>query len=195
MKINKRIIRTTAALALIAGIAGGLSLAAPAPVRAAEEIDIAIISFSPYAVWYIIQEKGMAKDIDFNVRVIEDITAKYAAVTSGNVPCMLITLDSVVGARANGVPVKVIAIPAMSYGLDEMVVDASITSVDQFPGKSYGADYAFLNHMWMLLTLKNAGIPSTPCPTRSCCPRTAPRRSSAVASTSPPITSRSPRSP
>ena len=38
MKINKRIIRTTAALALIAGIAGGLSLAAPAPVRAAPRL-------------------------------------------------------------------------------------------------------------------------------------------------------------
>lgn len=158
MSITKRMFRRIAALALITGIAGGLGLAAPSPAQA-EEIDIAIISFSPYAVWYIIQEKGMAKGIDFNVRVIEDITAKYAAVTSGNVPCMLITLDSVVVARANGVPVKVIAIPAMSYGLDEMVADASITSVDQFPGKSYGADYAFLNHMWMLLTLKEAGIP------------------------------------
>ena len=45
----KRIIRTTAALALIAGIAGGLALAAPSPAKA-EEIDIAIISFPPYPV-------------------------------------------------------------------------------------------------------------------------------------------------
>ncbi len=159
MRRNKRKFRTTAALALIAGIAGGLALAAPSPARAAEEIDIAIISFSPYAPWYIVKEKGLAKGLDINVRLIEDITAKNAAVTSGSVPCMLNTLDSVVVARAAGVPLKVIAIPAMSYGLDEMVVDASITSVDQFPGKSYGADYAFLNHMWMLLTLKNAGLP------------------------------------
>ncbi len=158
MSLNKRMFRTIAALALSAGIAGGLGLAAPAPARGAEEIDIAIISFSPYAPWYIIQEKGMAKGLEINVRIIEDITAKNAAVASGNVPCMLNTLDSVVVARAAGVPLKVIAVPAMSYGLDEMVVDASITSVDQFPGKSYGADYAFLNHMWMLLTLKDAGI-------------------------------------
>ncbi len=158
MSLNKRMFRTIAALALSAGIAGGLGLAAPAPARGAEEIDIAIISFSPYAPWYIIQEKGMAKGLEINVRIIEDITAKNAAVASGSVPCMLNTLDSVVVARAAGVPLKVIAVPAMSYGLDEMVVDGSITSVDQFPGKSYGADYAFLNHMWMLLTLKDAGI-------------------------------------
>lgn len=159
MGTTKRKFRTATAFALIAGIAAGLSLGMPSSARAAEAVDIAIISFSPYAPWYIIQEKGFAKGLDINVRIIEDITAKNAAVTSGSVPCMLNTLDSVVVARAAGVPLKVIAVPAMSYGLDEMVVDKSITSVDQFSGKSYGADYAFLNHMWMLLTLKDAGIP------------------------------------
>ena len=130
----KHVFKMTTAFALIAGVAGGLGLATPSAARAAEKVDIAIISFSPYAPWYIIQEKGMAKGLDINVRIIEDITAKNAAVTSGSVPCMLNTLDSVVVARAAGVPLKVIAIPAMSYGLDEMVVDASITSVDQFAG-------------------------------------------------------------
>ncbi len=139
---------------LVAGVSGG----APQQARAAEQVDIAIISFSPYAPWYIVQEKGLARDIDLNIRIIEDITAKNAALTTGTIQCMLNTLDSVVVARASGVPVKVIAIPAMSYGLDEMVVDDSIESVDDFPGKSYGADFAFLNHMWMLLTLKKAGI-------------------------------------
>ena len=123
-----------------------------------EKVNIAIISFSPYAPWYIVQERNLAKGIDLEVRIIEDITAKNAALTTGTVQCMLNTLDSVVVARAAEVPVKVIAIPAMSYGLDEMVVSEDITSIDDFPGKSYGADYAFLNHMWMLLTLKRAGM-------------------------------------
>ena len=143
---------------LLAVLVAGLHGIAPQPARAAEQVDIAIISFSPYAPWYIVQERGLARDIDLNIRIIEDITAKNAALTTGTVQCMLNTLDSVVVARASGVPVKVIAIPAMSYGLDEMIVDESIESVDDFPGKSYGADFAFLNHMWMLLTLKKAGI-------------------------------------
>jgi NitT/TauT family transport system substrate-binding protein len=127
-------------------------------LRAEEDVTIAIISFSPYAPWYIVQEKGLAKGINLDVKIIEDITAKNAALTGGTLQCMLNTLDSVVVARAAGLPVKVIAIPAMSFGLDEMVVDQAITSVDDFPGKRFGADYAFLNHMWMLLTLKKAGI-------------------------------------
>ncbi len=148
------ILKLAVATALIAGVLG----LQPRPSEAAEQVDIAIISFSPYAPWYIVQEKGFARDIDLNVRIIEDITAKNAALTTGSIQCMLNTLDSVVVARASGVPVKVIAIPAMSYGLDEMIVDSAIESVEDFPGRSYGADYAFLNHMWMLLTLKKAGI-------------------------------------
>ncbi len=127
--------------------------------HAAEDMDIAIISFSPYAPWYIVQEKKMAKDINLNVRVIEDITSKNAALTSGTVPCMMNTLDSMVVARGAGVPIKVIAIPDMSFGLDQMTVDDSIQTVEDFPGKVYGADFAFLNHMWMLLTLKANDIP------------------------------------
>ena len=135
-----------------------LTLFGSAASMANEKVTIAIISFSPYAPWYIVQEKNLAESMDLEVRIIEDITAKNAALTTGTVQCMLNTLDSVVVARAAEVPVKVIAIPAMSYGLDEMVVSEEITSIGDFPGKSYGADYAFLNHMWMLLTLKRAGM-------------------------------------
>lgn len=130
-----------------------------AAAQAAEPVDIAIISFSPYSAWYIAQEKGFAEGLDINIRIIEDITAKNAALTSGTVQCVANTLDSFVVARSAGVPLKVIALPDMSYGLDEMVVTAEIQSVEDFEGKSYGADFAFLNHMWMLLTLENAGMP------------------------------------
>lgn len=139
------------ALAVAIGLAGA--------AKAQESVDVAIISFSPYSAWYIAKEKGFLDGIDLNVRIIEDITAKNAALTSGTVQCMMNTLDSFVVARSAGVPLKVVALPDMSFGLDEMVVTAEIQSVEDFPGKSYGADFAFLNHMWMLLTLENAGLP------------------------------------
>lgn len=156
--MNKSI-RTLLAIIATVLLAAAQLLWGASIALAQEKVKIAIISFSPYAPWYIVQEKALAKGIDLEVQIIEDITAKNAAIASGTIQCMLNTLDSVVVARAADVPLKVIAIPAMSYGLDEMVVSKEIKSVDQFPGKSYGADYAFLNHMWMLLTLKRAGIP------------------------------------
>ncbi|MGE0005587.1 MAG: ABC transporter substrate-binding protein [Parvibaculaceae bacterium] len=142
----------------LGSMAFGLSLAALAPAHAAEKVSVAIISFSPYAPWYIVKEKGLAKDIDLDVKIIEGITEKNAAITSGQVQCMNNTMDSMVLARAGDLPVKVVAFSNMSYGLDKMVVTKDINTVEDFKGKRFGADYGFLNHMWMLLTLKRAGI-------------------------------------
>ena len=126
--------------------------------KAAEKVSVAIISFSPYAPWYIIKEKKFAKDIDLDVQIIEGITEKNAAISSGQIQCMNNTLDSMVLAKSGDLPVQVVAFSNMSYGLDQMVVTKDINSVADFKGKKYGADYGFLNHMWMLLTLKRAGM-------------------------------------
>jgi NitT/TauT family transport system substrate-binding protein len=131
----------------------------PCTAWAKEKVIVAIISASFYAPWYIVREKDLAQGIDLDIRIIEGIQEKNAAISAGKIQCMLNTLDTMVLARASGLPIKVIAIPAMSFGLDEMVVTKEIKSVADFPGKSYGADYGYLNHMWMLLTLKRAGIP------------------------------------
>src|SRR6478735_7021583 len=131
---------------------------AAGPVQAKEKVGVAIISFSPYAAWYIVKEKNLAPEIDLDVQIIEGITEKNAAITSGQVQCMNNTMDSMVLARAGDLPIKVVAFSDMSYGLDKMVVTKDITSVQDFKGKTYGADYGFLNHMWMLLTLRRAGI-------------------------------------
>src|SRR6185312_10256189 len=125
---------------------------------AAENVSVAIISFSPYAPWYIVKQKGLAKDINLDVSIIEGITEKNAAITSGQVQCMNNTLDSMVVARSGDLPVKVVAFSNMSYGLDKMIVAEDINAVEEFKGKKFGADFGFLNHMWMLLTLQRAGI-------------------------------------
>jgi len=68
---------------------------------AKEKVTIAIISFSPYAPWYIVQEKGLAKDIEIDVQIIDDINAKNAGLTTGTLQCMLNTLDTVVCATTS----------------------------------------------------------------------------------------------
>ena len=136
---------------------GGVTLALLGTgASAAEKVSVAIISFSPYAPWYIVKEKGFAKDIELDVKIIEGITEKNAAITSGQIQCMNNTLDSLVLAKSGDLPIKVVAFSNMSYGLDKMVVTKDINSVADFKGKKYGADFGFLNHMWMLLTLKRA---------------------------------------
>lgn len=140
----------------IAAAAAGASAAVPA--LAAEKVTVAIISFSPYAPWYIVKERNLAKDIDLDIKVIEGIPEKNAAIASGQIQCMNNTMDTIMLARAGGVPIKLVAFSNMSYGLDKMVVTKDIKTVRDFKGKTFGADYGFLNHMWMLLTLRREGM-------------------------------------
>jgi NitT/TauT family transport system substrate-binding protein len=153
MKLKGGLKRHAAALAVAMGLTG-----LAGPVAAATDVSVAIISFSPYAPWYIVQEKNLAKDIDLDVRIIEGIAAKNAALQSGTIQCMNNTLDSIVSAKANGVPMQVVAFSNMSYGLDKMTAREGIDGPEDFKGASYGADLGFLNHMWMLLTLERAGL-------------------------------------
>lgn len=128
---------------------------------AAEKVSVAIISFSPYAAWYIAKEKGFYKDLDIDIKIIEGLSEKNAALASGQVQCINNTVDTLVLARAGDLPIKVVAYSNMSYGLDKMVVTEGINSVKDFKGKKYGADYGFLNHMWMLMTLRREGMSFT----------------------------------
>ena len=125
---------------------------------AAEKVSVAIISFSPYATWYIMKERKLAKDIDLDIKIMEGIPEKNAAISSGQLQCMNNTVDTIMLARAGDVPLKLVAFSNMSYGLDKMVVTKDIKSVRDFKGKKFGADYGFLNHMWMLLTLRREGM-------------------------------------
>ena len=142
----------------MAGAAAIGLLSGAAQAQAREPVSVAIISFSPYAPWYIVKEKNLAPTIELDVKIIEGITEKNAAITSGQIQCMNNTLDSMVAGRSGDLPVKVVAFSNMSYGLDKIIVAEGINSVEDFKGKSFGADFGFLNHMWMLLTLQRAGI-------------------------------------
>jgi NitT/TauT family transport system substrate-binding protein len=143
-------------VAVVAAVAA--TIASPNMAAAAEKVSVAIISFSPYATWYIIKERNLAKDIELDIKIIEGIPEKNAAISSGQLQCMNNTVDTIMLARAGGVPLKLVAFSNMSYGLDKMVVTKDIKSVRDFKGKTFGADYGFLNHMWMLLTLRREGM-------------------------------------
>ena len=154
MNVRKLVGLVLAVTAAGATAAVGLSW----PAVAAEKVSVAIISFSPYATWYIMKERNLANNIDLDIKVIEGIPEKNAAISSGQIQCMNNTVDTIMLARAGGVPIKLVAFSNMSYGLDQMIVTKNIKSVGDFKGKKFGADYGFLNHMWMLLTLRREGM-------------------------------------
>ena len=148
------------AISRLTGCAGAalMMLLMSQVANARENVVVSIISVSVYGAWYIVNEKGFADNIDVDVQIIEDLTARNAGISSGDIQCIMTTMDSTVVTAAADVPVRHVAVPLMSYGLDQMIAVADVKSDADLKGRSYAADYGFLNHMWMLLTLKRAGL-------------------------------------
>ena len=153
MSIRRFVTLVLGFTAAAAAVASG-----PAPAVAVEKVNVAFNSFTPYGAWYIIKERNLAKDVELDIKIIDGIPEKNAAISSGQLTCMNNTVDTIMLARAGGVPIKLVAFSNMSYGLDKIVVSKDIKSVRDLKGKKYGADYGFLNHMWMLLTLRREGM-------------------------------------
>lgn len=154
MNISRILISGMAAVGL-----GMAALTAPMKAEANENVAVSIISVSVYGAWFIVKEMNMAKGIDLDVKIIEDTMARNAGLTSGALQCVMTTMDNTVVTVSSGVPVRHVAVPLMSYGLDQMIVSNDIKTEADLRGRVFAADYGFLNHMWMLLTLKRAGIP------------------------------------
>lgn len=152
MRNLKAVVRTMCCV-----VAMFMLLASPI-ASAKEKVVVSIISVSVYGGWYIVNEKGFADNIEVDVKIIEDLTARNAGLSSGDINCIMTTMDSTVVTAAAGVPVRHVAVPLMSYGLDQMIAVADVKTDADLKGRSYAADYGFLNHMWMLLTLKRAGL-------------------------------------
>jgi NitT/TauT family transport system substrate-binding protein len=150
----RRLVHCVLTLAAAGATTIGLSLHAVA----AEKVSVGIITVSPWGAWYIMKEKNLARNIDLDIQIIDDIPKRNAAIASGELQCLNNTIDTIMLARAEGVPIKLVAFPTMSYGFDKMIVTKNIKSVRDFKGKKFGADYGFLNHMWMLLTLRREGM-------------------------------------
>jgi len=148
---------TCLALGLALTIALGLTPSAVAQDK--EKVAVSIISVSVYGPWFIVKEKDLAKGIEIETKIIEDTTARNAGLSSGDIQCVMTTMDNTVVTVSSAVPIRHVAVPLMSYGLDQMVVSNNIQTEADLRGRTFAADYGFLNHMWMLLTLKRAGIP------------------------------------
>ena len=140
----------------LAAVGSFVPVASP---HAEEDFTVSIISVSVYAPWFIVKEKGLADGINVDIKIIEDTTARNAGLSNGSIHCIMTTMDNTVVTASSAVPVKHVAVPLMSYGLDQMVVTDEIQTEADLRGRTFAADYGFLNHMWMLLTLKRAGIP------------------------------------
>ncbi len=110
----------------------------PGAASAADKILIGMSNWIGYAPLYLAQEKGFfkSKGIDVEVKIVEAIADRRAAIAAGRIQGMCTTVDAHVITAANDIPVKQVLALDESYGGDGILVVESIKTIQDLKGKN-----------------------------------------------------------
>ncbi|MDY6829788.1 MAG: ABC transporter substrate-binding protein [Pseudomonadota bacterium] len=111
-----------------------------------------------YEMVYLARE---LKYFDTNqIRLVEfpSATAGIQALAAGSVEGAMLTLDEVLGARAEGLSLQVVAVLDVSVGADVLLARPSITSLQELRGKRIGVEHSAVGAIMLDAVLSGAGL-------------------------------------
>jgi NitT/TauT family transport system substrate-binding protein len=122
------------------------------------KVPIASFTWVGYAPLHLAKEKGYFEGIDVEIKMIDDTSARRAALSKGDVQASTDILDSFVVARASGVPAKVVLKIDDSMGGDGIVVKKEINSLKDLKGKTVAFAKDQPSHFFLLTLLEREGM-------------------------------------
>lgn len=101
-----------------------------------DQIKIGLVNWIGYTPFYIAQEQGYFKKYGIEVELIriEDVGLRRQAIASGQIDAVALTLDAMIVARDNDIPVKSILALDQSNGGDGILVGTEVNSIDELTG-------------------------------------------------------------
>lgn len=147
--------------ALLAGACGGDDDEPAAD--AAEELSTLTIGYSAWPGWFplaVAEEQGLFAEagLDVDLKYFADYTASLDALVAGAVDVNAQTLNDTIFAVASGADQKVIVVNDNSTGNDQVICDASITTVAGLAGKTIAAEEGVVDHFLLLQGLDEEGM-------------------------------------
>jgi NitT/TauT family transport system substrate-binding protein len=123
-------------------------------------VKVNIVTWPGYGPIYVAQKKGFFKEegVEVICEIQENTQARHAALVSGEVDLVGITLESVILANAEGVPMQVVGITDISDGGDGIVAKKEIQSVKELKGKRIAFPEGQPSHLFLLYQLDKAGL-------------------------------------
>jgi NitT/TauT family transport system substrate-binding protein len=152
---------------LLAGALIGLSLIiiaypyARPKVQAVDDlgtIRVGIVTWPGFAVGFVGKEKHLFRNMDVELQVIADISARRAAFISGKIDIMISSVDGFVQEYAQGLRGKIVLITDESFGGDGLVVKPGVHSIVEMKGKKVAFARATASHYLLYKVLQKAGI-------------------------------------
>jgi NitT/TauT family transport system substrate-binding protein len=124
------------------------------------KVGVAINTWPGLGPYFVAHSKGFDKEegVEIDTKIIEDTTARNSALASGEVDLVGITLDNVIIAQSNGLPMVVVGESDFSSGGDGIIAKKTITKVGELKGKRVACPEGLPSHFFLLYLLKKEGL-------------------------------------
>ncbi|MDR2258789.1 MAG: ABC transporter substrate-binding protein, partial [Treponema sp.] len=122
---------------------------------------IGLSSWIGYAPLFVAQEKGFFEKngLKVDIQKIESGSDRRSAIAANRIQGMASTVDAVVIAVANGIPITQVLALDMSNGGDGLVAKKEFNSLGDLRGKSIALDTSGVaSYFWFHVLLKQAGF-------------------------------------
>jgi NitT/TauT family transport system substrate-binding protein len=123
-------------------------------------LKIGLVTWVGYGPFYIAKEKGFFKEnnVEVDFEKIEGDVERRAAIASGNLDGIALTLDSMIVLRSNDIPLKTVMAIDASNGGDGIVAVEGIKSIEDLRGREIAFPSGLPSHFFLYSVLKEHGM-------------------------------------
>jgi NitT/TauT family transport system substrate-binding protein len=150
----------TKVIFLICVLLLGCSARSGGPSGAKGPLKIGLVTWLGYGPFYIAQEKGYFKEnnVDVEFEKIEGDVERRAAIASGNLDGIALTLDSMIVLRSHDIPLKTVMAIDASNGGDGIIAVEGINKIEDLKGRQVAFPSGLPSHFFLYSVLKEHGM-------------------------------------
>jgi NitT/TauT family transport system substrate-binding protein len=126
----------------------------------AAPVKLGLVTWIGYGPFYVAKDKGFFRDnkVDVDLQRIEGTVERRAAIASGQLDGIALTLDAMVVLRSRGIPVKTVMAIDSSNGGDGLVAIDAVGAVADLKGKQIAFPAGDPSHFFLFTVLKKNGL-------------------------------------
>ncbi len=149
-------IKKLAAIVAVALLCGCKNSGAPPQTP----LKIGLVTWIGYGPFYVAKEKGFfaENNVDVQFERIEGDVERRAAIASGRLDGIALTLDSMIVLRTNGIPLRTVMAIDVSNGGDGIVAIKDIHSIEELKGKQIAFPMGLPSHFFLYSALKSRNM-------------------------------------
>ena len=154
----KRLSRSVSLIAAGAALAIVTVIGASSLASAKEVVRVGHTHWPAQTFFYMVNELGWAPDIEFEHIIIDDPNQLFTLMATGELDVINSTVEMGPITAAQGLPVKLIALSTVSYGVDMIILHPDIKSPEELKGKQVAVLEGGLAQIYMATWLEQNGV-------------------------------------